>query len=173
MQRTSGIDFTTKVRVVAGAVLLIVGVLGVVGSVVDWVTITPPGSPPPGVDFEGDPFIPNESTEPFNGLEAGDGYVTLVASGLILAAGFLLVIGRKGGGLGFVSSMLLGAVAISAYRGTSSPGSVLMERTDTAGDPDPALGPLLLGIAAVTGLVAAALAVAATPRDPAVDEEAV
>ena len=173
MQGAPGIDFTTKLRIVAGAVLLIVGVLGVVGSVVDWVTITPPGSPPPGVDFEGDPFVPDESTDPFNGLEARDGYVTLVASGLILAAGFLLVIGRKGGGLAFVSSILLGAVAFSAYEGTSSPGSALMERTDTVGDPDPGLGPLLLGIAAVAGLIAAALAVAATPRDAVVDEEAI
>ena len=160
-------------RVVAGAVLLLVGVLGVVGSVVDWVTITPPGTPPPGVDFEGQPFAPDESTEPFNGLEAGDGYVTLVASGLILAGGLLLVLGRRGGGLAFVASVLMGAIAFSAYNGTSSPGSTLMERTGTVGDPDPGLGPLLLGIAAIAGLIAAALAVAATPRSPAPDEDLV
>ncbi len=165
MQQAGGIDFSTKMRVAAGAALLLVGVAGVVGSVVDWVTITPPASPPPGVDFEGEPFAQDESTEPFNGLEARDGYVTLVASGFVLAAGILLVSGRRGGRMGFLASILLGAIAISAYNGTSSPGSTLMERTSTVGEPDPGLGPLLLAIAAIGGLIASALAIAATPRD--------
>ncbi len=168
MQPARGLDFFDKARLWAGMVVVLAGLTAVIGSVVDWVTVTPPPAPPPGVDFENEPFAEEESSEPFNGLEAGDGWVTVVAGGAQLAAGLLLIMRRRGGWLGIFASIPLGAIAISAYRAVDEPTSSLMERTETVGDADPALGLTLLAAAALVGLLSAVVGVIATPRvDPA------
>ncbi|MDQ3987276.1 MAG: hypothetical protein M3280_12370, partial [Actinomycetota bacterium] len=132
------LDFGTRARVWAGVLLLIGGLSAVVGSAVNWVTVEPPPEPPPGVDFEGERFGEDDSSEPFNGLEARDGWVTVAGGGLLLVAGLMVISGRGGSGLALLASIPIGAVAISAYRGVSEPTSSIMERTDTVGDADPA-----------------------------------
>ena len=165
MQRTSGLDFFDKARIFAGVAVLLAGLAAVVGSVVDWVTVTPPPKPPPGIDFENETFGEEDSSEPFNGLEAGDGWVTAAAGGTQLGAGLMLISRRRGGWLGILASIPLGAVAISTYKALGSPTSALLERTETVGDADPALGLTLVAAAALVGLISAVIGVAATPKN--------
>ena len=166
MQRGTGLDFFDKARIWAGVVVLFAGLAAVVGSAVVWVSITPPPEPPPGVDFEEQPFAQDESSDPFRGLEIREGWVTLVAGGVQLAAGLLLINRRRGGWLCFLASIPMGAVAISTYRALGSPTSSLMERTDTVGDADPAFGLTLVSAAALVGLISAVIGIAATPKAP-------
>lgn len=168
MQRTAGLDFFDKARIWAGIVVLLAGLVAVLGSVVDWVTVTPPPEPPAGVDFEEQPFATDESSAPFNGLEAGDGWVTLAAGGFEMAAGLLLIGRRRGGWLGVLATIPMGAVAISIYKQLGSPTSDLMERTNTVGDADPGLGLTLIAGAALVGLIASVIGVAATPKNQSV-----
>ena len=165
MLRGPGLSFFDRARIWAGAIMLLAGVAAVVGSVVDWVTVTPPPEPPPGVDFADRPFAEGESSEPFTGLEAGDGWLTVAAGGAQLLAGLLLITRRRGGWLGILASIPIGAIAISGYRALSSPTSALLDRTDTVGDADPAWGLTLIASAALVGLIAAVIGIAATPRN--------
>lgn len=154
----------TKARVWAGSLLLLSGVVAVIGASIDWVSVTPPPSPPPGVNFEDEPFAEEESSEPFTGLEAGDGWFVVAGAGALLVAGIMLVSQRGGGWLGFFATIPIGAIAIAAYRALSSPTSSLLERTETVGDVDPAAGLVLTAFAALAGLIASVVGIAATPR---------
>ena len=164
MRRADGLDTFTRARIWAGVIMLLVGLAAVVGSVVDWVTVTPPPEPPAGVDFENEPFAEEESSEPFNGLEAGDGWITLGGGGAQLIAGLLLINRRRGGWVGILASIPIGAIAISAYKALGSPTSGLLEKTNTVGDVDPGLGLTLIAAAALVGLIAGVIGVAATPK---------
>lgn len=164
MRRSPGLDFFDRARIWAGIVVLLAGLTAVVGSVVDWVTVTPPPEPPAGVDFEDEDFAVEESSEPFNGLEAGDGWVTLIAGGAEMAAGLLLITRRRGGWVGVLAAIPMGAVAISIYR-QLTPTSELMERTETVGDADPGIGLALVAGAALVGLIASVVGLAATPKN--------
>ena len=148
--------------------MLLAGLTAVIGSVVDWVTVTPPPEPPAGVNFEDQPFAPEENSEPFNGLEAGDGWLTVAGGGVQLASGLLLITMRRGGWIGILASIPIGAIAISAYRSLDSPTSRLFEKTGTVGDVDPALGLSLIAAAGLVGLISAVIGVAATPRSQSV-----
>ncbi|MDQ4143559.1 MAG: hypothetical protein M3198_07425 [Actinomycetota bacterium] len=168
MQRQEGLDFFDKARIWAGVIVLLAGLAAVVGSVVDWVTVTPPPDPPPGVDFEEETFAADESSDPFNGLEAKDGWVTLAAGGVEMIAGLLLIMRRRGGWLGVLATVPMGAIAISIYQQLGSPTSELMERTQTVGDADPGLGLTLIAGAAMAGLIASVIGLAATPKNQSV-----
>lgn len=165
MRREEGLDFFDKARVWAGVVVLLAGLSAVVGSVIDWVIVTPPPEPPAGVDFENEEFATDESSDPFNGLEAGDGWVTLVAGGVEMLAGLLLITRKRGGWVGVLATVPMGAVAISIYRQLGTPTSELMERTETVGDADPGLGLTLIAGAALVGLIASVIGLAATPKN--------
>lgn len=167
MRRGPQLDFFDRARIWAGVVVLLAGLVAVVGSVVDWVTVTPPPEPPAGVDFGNEDFTTDESSEPFNGLEAGDGWVTLIAGGAEMAAGLLLITRRRGAWLGVLATIPMGAVAISVYR-QLTPTSELMERTETVGDADPGIGLALIAGAALVGLIASVLGLAATPKNQSV-----
>ena len=163
MRRASGVDTFTRVRVWSASILLIAGVLAIIGSAIDWVTVEPPPGEPAGIDFEGRPFATEESSDPFTGLEASDGWVTVIGGALMLMAGIRLVTAARGGGAGALGAIVTGAIAISAYRAVGSPTSGIMERTDTVGDAEPGAGLILLVLATVVGLIAAIFAMAATP----------
>ncbi|MDQ4095446.1 MAG: hypothetical protein M3174_04470 [Actinomycetota bacterium] len=164
MRRSPRLDFFDRARVWAGVFVLLAGLTAVIGSVVDWVTVTPPPQPPAGVNFEDETFAADESSEPFTGVEAGDGWVTLIAGGVEMAAGLLLIMRRRGGWLGVLATVPMGAVAISIYR-QLTPTSELMERTQTVGDADPGIGLALVAGAALIGLIASVIGLAATPKN--------
>lgn len=164
MQTRSGLDFGTKVRVWAGVVVMLAGLTAIVGSAVQWVTVTPPPEPPPGVNFEQRPFAEDESSEPFTGLEIREGWVTALGGAALMAGGLMLIMRARGGGIAVLASIPIGAVAISAYRALGSVTSGLMERTDTVGDADPSIGIILVSAAAIVGLIAGVVGLAATPK---------
>ncbi|HYN37263.1 MAG TPA: hypothetical protein VEV82_09855 [Actinomycetota bacterium] len=165
MQQASGLDFFTKARVWAGSIVLLAGLCAIVGSAVDWVTVTPPPKPPPGVDFEDRPFGSDDSSDSFSGLEVRDGWVTLISGAALMTGGMLLIMRRRGGWLAVFASIPIGAVTLSAYRAIDSPTSGLLERTETVGDVDPGLGLTLLAGAALVGLIAGVIGLAATPNE--------
>jgi hypothetical protein len=165
MQRGSGLDFFTKARVWAGVVVLLAGLCAIVGSAVEWVTVTKaPPRPPPGVDFQQRPFATDESSEPFTGLEVREGWVSAVGGAVLMAAGLLLISRNRGGGLAVLAAMPIGAMAISSYRSLGSEASDLLDRSGTVGDVDPGLGLVLISAAAVVGLISGVVGLAATPR---------
>ena len=170
MQASPELSVFDKARVWAGAIVLLAGLCAILGSAVNWVSVTPPPKPLPGVNFENEPFAGEESSEPFTGLEAREGWITAIAGGALMAAGLLLIMRGRGGGLAVLASVPIGAIAISSYRAVDSPTSGLLERTETVGDADPALGLTLLAAAALAGLVAGVIGMAATPKDQPAEE---
>ena len=163
MPKGAGLDPIARFRLWSASVLLVAGAVAVIGSAIDWVTVEPPPRPPAGTDFDDRPFALGESSDPFTGIEAGDGWVTVAAGGILLLAGIRVVMGRRGGGLGFLAGVVTGGIVIAAYKGVNSPTSAIMERTQTVGDAEPALGLMLLAGAAIAGVIAGVTAMAATP----------
>ncbi|MGH2819364.1 MAG: hypothetical protein ACRDJ5_01785, partial [Actinomycetota bacterium] len=158
-------DFFDKARAWAVAVMLAAGVGGVIGSLLDWVTITPPPRGPGNVDF-GREIERSRPTVPFNGIEAADGWWTLGAGLLLGVAAVLLLVRRRAryAWLGLLAAMLMGAVAIADYRAIDDLRSSLSQRMDIVGDADPALGITLVAGAALVGLIGAVAGVTATPH---------
>jgi hypothetical protein len=151
--------------------MFVAGLLGGIGASLDWVDIEPPPRLPTGEDFEGNEFGESGEAEPFNGLEAGDGWVVVVASAVLVAAGTMLVLGRRTGWLGFVASLPIGAIAVADYRAVSEPTSRLAERMNLFGEVSPGIGLTLVGISAVIGLIGSVISIAASPREPVPAEE--
>jgi LPXTG-motif cell wall-anchored protein len=160
-------DFFDKARRVAVAALIAAGAATIVGSTLDWVTISERPVLQQGVDFqEQNRFLEEpEVTEPFTGLEAEYGYYSL-AGGIVVLAGALLLLWRKRGKyawLAFIASIGIGAIAISAYRGIADSSSALYQTMDIIGRAEPALGVTLVTAGAIVGLLASVVGVAATP----------
>ncbi len=158
-------DYFARARRWAVAAMAAAGFVAVIGSVLDWVTITPPPEPPPGIDFGAQEIEAQRATEPFTGTEARDGWWTLGAGlVLVVAAGLLLLRGRGAyGWLGLLASIVIGAVAVADYRAIGDLSSGLSRRMDVVGDADPALGITLVAAAALVGLVASGAGIAASP----------
>lgn len=150
-------DYFDRARLSAATGMFIAGVLAVVGSALDWVTVkTPPRLPDEDVD----------KVRPFTGLDIPDGW-WVMAAGIALALVAVLLVARKRGAyawLGFAASTIIGAIAIADFRGISDTASSLARRADVVGDMDPAIGIILVAAAAVGGLVASIAGVAASPR---------
>lgn len=163
-------DFFDRARRAAVAFLLVAGALAIVGSVLNWVSI----SRPPLVesaDFgANNDKVVEEASEPFTGTDAAYGYYSL-AGGVIVVLGALLLQARRRGKyavVSFVASILIGAIALVAYRQISDRTSALYLRMDIEGVARPALGLTLVAAAAIIGLLASVAGVAATPyrREP-------
>lgn len=155
-------DPLSRIRAIAATAMFLAGVLAIAGSLLDWVTLTLP------------PTIPTDqldAAQPFNGLEARDGWVTLGAGVLLmLAAAGLMLKGRRGyASLGILAAILIGAIAIADFRAVEDPHSGLSRRTERVGDADPGTGLFIIGIAGVMGLLASVSARAAT--DPSTPSE--
>lgn len=160
-------DFFDRARRVAVAALVAAGAAAAVGSALDWVTISDRPELREGFDFREQNELVEEPrvTEPFTGLEAGYGYYSLIG-GMVVAGAALLLLWRKRGmyaWLAFVASIVVGAIAIAAYRGISDTSSALYHRMDVFGKAEPALGVTLVSAGAIIGLLASAVGVAATP----------
>lgn len=154
-----------KARRAAVIVLLIAGATTIAGSLLNWVSI----SRPPlveGADFgDNNDKVVEEASEPFTGVEAAYGYYSL-AGGIILMLGALLLQARSRGKYAFVSfvaAMLIGGMALVAYRQISDRTSVLYLRMDIEGVARPGLGLTLVTVGAIVGLLASVAGFAATP----------
>lgn len=154
-----------KARRAAVIVLLIAGATTVAGSLLNWVSITRPPLVG-GVDFgDNNDKVVRQASEPFTGVEASYGYYSL-AGGIILVLGAVLLQARRRGKyafVSFVSSMLIGGIALVAYRQIADRTSVLYLKMDIEGIARPALGLTLVTIGAITGLLASVAGYAATP----------
>lgn len=150
-------DYFDRARGVAAAILVASAALAIVGSFLDWVTITPP----PG------PAGREQVTEPLTGIEARDGWIVAGAGVVVGICGPLLVVRRRGfyAALAFVASMIIGGIAFADYRGISDLRSAISERMDIVGDADPAAGIALVAAGAFIGLIGAIIGIIATPAE--------
>ena len=152
-------DYFDKARAAASAGLIAAGAAAVVGAVLDWVTIDPPGQ---------GPAAELAKAEPFTGIEARDGWYVVACAGVLIACSVLLVATRKGGfaWLAFTGSFVMGVIGIADYRAVSDLTSDISRRMEVVGDAQPAIGLILVLVAAFLGIVSSLAGVAATPRSP-------
>lgn len=147
-------DYFERARAWAATGLFIAGVLFVVGSFLDWVTISqlPEVIPPEQA----------ERAEPFNGFDVTDGWATLVAGLVMLFAAAMLVVKARSSfaWLGFAAAVVAGGIAISDYRGIDQ---LFVDLEGIGRDPDPGIGLILIATGSLLGLVSAVVAIAATP----------
>lgn len=156
----SSLNYFDRARAWAGVMLLAAGVAAITGSLLDWVSIDAPGQT--GDEFAQHRVLGETNTEPFSGVDANDGWWTLGAGVVLLASAALLVARKKAlyAWLGFVASVVIGAVAIADFRGIEN----LASRMRIIGDARPALGITLVAASAIVGLIASVAGVAASPR---------
>jgi LPXTG-motif cell wall-anchored protein len=167
--RPSGGSFFDVARTWASVALVAAGAAAILGSTLDWVTITVRPELRGGTTFQGEsnrPEAPRVS-RPFTGLEARDGWYSLAGGGLLLLAGTMLFLRRRvlWGWLGLLASVVIGAISIANYRGIGDLSSSISHRMDIVGGARPALGLTLVVAAGLLGLVAAVAGIAASPRD--------
>ena len=132
----------------------------ILGTVLDWVTIDVP------------PIVPAdqaEAAEPFTGLETKSAPYLLIGAGAVILLSLLLVARRKAlyAWLAFLASMSIGAIAFQNYRGIDELFYLQMERI---GEPDPALGLMLVAAGGVVGVIASAAGIASIPPDQGEDD---
>ena len=158
-------DYFDRVRAVAAGVLGAAGAASVVGSLMSWVTIRPAGSV---LRQFGEEDIKNVS-EPFTGIEAGDGWWVLGAGVITMVSALLLLIRKRAGfgWIGFLASIVIGAIAFADFRSVTDVSSGLSRRMDVVGDADPAFGLTLVAAAGVIGVLASAVGIMASPRHTA------
>ncbi|MGH2755448.1 MAG: hypothetical protein ACRDLB_13595 [Actinomycetota bacterium] len=156
-QRGPG-DYFDRARVAASAGLIAAGAAAVIGSVLDWVTVTPP---------ERGPASELARAEPFTGIEARDGWYVIGCAAVLIACAFLVVARKKGGfaWLAFAAAFVMGVIAIADYRAIDDITSDISRRMDLVGDAQQAVGLILVLVAAFVGIVASLAGVAATPRE--------
>jgi hypothetical protein len=151
-------DFFDKAREWVSAALFLAGALAIVGSLLDWVTFTLE-EPLLGT-------LADEPSEPLTGFDVGDGRWVAAAGAVVIVSAFLLVLRRSAGmaGLSLVASIVIGAIAISDYRGVGDLTSDLARELDLVGEPHAAIGLTLVVAGAILGLIASVAGIAATPR---------
>ena len=164
-------DFFDRARAWAVALMLAAGAVLVVGSLLEWVTITARPELRAGTRFEGPENRPQRPrvTRPLSGLEVADGWWSLGAGAvLVLAAGGRWVRRRAGWGwLGLAAAVVAGAVGIADYRGVGDLSSSLSHRLDIVGGAEPGVGLLLVVAGAFAGVIGSVAGIAASPRPEA------
>ncbi|MGI8775068.1 MAG: hypothetical protein ACR2KQ_08680 [Actinomycetota bacterium] len=150
-------DYFDKARTVAVAGLIVAALLAILGSLLDWVHITPPNILPPGE-------APN--VEPFTGVEAQDGLWVISGALILLACGVGLLLRRRGAYalLAFVISVVIGAIAVADYRGLGEVSSAISRRMNIVGDASAGIGLKLVAVSALIGLISSVIGLAATPK---------
>lgn len=153
MGRRAERDFFDTARAAVSGGLFLAGALAIIASLLDWVRFTLD----PGITS-----VNRDASPPISGLDVGhDGTVVLIAGLVILACAFLLVLrGRAGyAGLALVASIVIGAIAISDYKGVAD-----LAPNVRVGQPGVGLGLVLAVAAGLLGVLAAVAGIAATPR---------
>lgn len=153
-------DYFDRARSVAVALMIAAAMVAVIGSTLEWATISNAPDLVEGADF-GDQPIEKPNTTAFTGLDAGDGIWVIVAGVVLLIAGVMLIARRRSAWawLGLVASVVIGAIAFADYRGIEDVARAL----DRSGDADPALGLLLVAAGGLVGMIASVGGIAATP----------
>lgn len=159
MSQETTVGFLDRARGAAAAGLIAAGATGILGSLLDWVTITAPPTEQGRA----------EATRPFNGVEATDGWWVIGLSAVLILMAIMLTVRRRSlyAWLGFLVSIVIGGIAIADYRGIGEISSSISQRMDIVGDADPAIGITLVAASALIGVIASLVGVAATPRAPA------
>lgn len=160
-------DFFDRARRFAAAGLVLAGLCGIAGSVLPWAVITE-REVAEDVDFGEDAGeIEAGQGEPFTGVEARDGWFTLVAGLVTLMSGIALVVVKWAGAawLAFWASVVTGGIAFADYRGLGDAAAAISQRMDVGAEAEPGIGLTLVAVAAMLGLVSAVGGVAATPRE--------
>ena len=154
---TIGKSYFDRARAGASASMLAAGAAAVAGTFLEWVTIVPP---------ERVPDDQAKRVATFTGVETSDGWIVLIAAGVILLSAFLIVVRKRSlyGWLGFFSSMLIGGVALADYRGIEK---LFYDEMNRIGDPSPAFGLTLVAASALVGIIASVIGVAASPAPEA------
>jgi hypothetical protein len=150
-------DFFDKARLLAAALLIVGAALLMIGPILDWVSIEPP---------EVVPRSEEANTHPFSGLEAGTGWVALVAGVAILSNSALLLRLKVSSfaWLSLLAGVVAGGVTMADYRGLPDINSSLAERMEVVGALSPGIGMILCAAGAVLVLLGAAAGIAASPR---------
>jgi hypothetical protein len=155
-------DFLHRARRVASGLLVLAGLLAIVGSFLPWVSISPPA------------VLPAEeaaNAQAFTGVEARDGW-WVVGSGGILTLLALGVVARGRslyGWLAFLVSVVVGSIVIADYRGLNEITSAISRRMNIVGDATAGAGLVIVGIAALIGVIGALVAVAAAFKPDVVE----
>ena len=153
MTETRTTDTFDRARSIAAAFLVAAGAAVILGTALDWVTIEVP------------PVVPTDqlpATEPFTGLETKSAPYLLIGAGIVILLALLLVARRKAlyAWLAFFVSMMIGAIGFQNYRGIEE---LFYEQMERIGEPDPALGLMLVAAGGVVGVIAGAAGAAAIP----------
>jgi hypothetical protein len=159
-------DVFDRARSWAAAIMLAAAAAAIVGSMLDWVTISAPSGLRRDLGFGRDVFDEQRISEPFTGLEARDGWWTLGAGAVLAIAAVLLLITKQGryAWLGFLAAMVIGAVAFADYRSIGEISSSLSHRMDIRGEATPAIGIVLVSGAALAGLLGSVTGITASPH---------
>jgi hypothetical protein len=154
-------DAFEKARSIAAAFMVAAGAAVIIGTLLDWVSITPPLITP--VDL-----IPQ--TEPFTGLETKSAPYLLIAAGVVILSALMLVVRRKSlyAWLGFLASMVIGAIGFQNYRGMDE---LFYDQMERIGEPTAGLGLLLVVAGGIIGLIAGAAGIAGAPPEPEIDPD--
>jgi hypothetical protein len=149
-------DYFDRARALAAAVMIAAAAAAIIGSLLNWVTITPPPTEAGR----------RQASEPFSGVEARDGWYVIAAALVLAVSAIGLILRRRSAyaGLAFVAAIVIGAIAFADYRGIGELRSAISERMDIVGDADPAVGLMLVAAGGFLGLVGAVIGIVASPR---------
>lgn len=146
-------DTFDRARTMSAAFLVAAGAAVILGTVLDWVTVEqPPVLPVDQID----------NAQPFSGLETKSAPFLLIAAGAVILLALLLVARRKAiyAWGAFLATIVIGAIAFQNFRGVNE---LFYEQMNGVGEPDPALGLMLVAAGGVVGLIAAAGAISSIP----------
>lgn len=160
-----GADAFEKARAAAAALLLSAAIAVIAGCFLDWVTIT-----------EQPDILPTESTagpgeeqltQPFNGIDTGDGKYLILGAVILLAMAVLITVRKKSGygWMAFFTSFVMGIIGIADYRAIAGE-TLELKGVDVIGSTEPAIGITLVAAGCLIGLIASLIGVAGSPRDP-------
>lgn len=137
--------------------LILAAALATAGSLLDWVHIVPP---------EVLPENERVNVEPFTGVEAQDGLWVISGALILVASGIGLLVRKRGGYaiLAFLTSVLIGAIAVADYRGIGEVSSAISQRMNIVGEATPGIGLILVAVAALIAVVSSVMGLAATPK---------
>jgi hypothetical protein len=155
MSEPSSRDYFHKARTVTATVLFAAGLAAIVGSLLDWIVVA---EVPPSVPEDQMHRLP-----PFTGIEVDDGWVVIGAALVVLVSAFFIVLKGRFAGWALLGCIVIGGIAISNYRTVSE---IHLALEGIGRDPRPGSGLTLVTVAGLVGSVAAAGAMAASPRPP-------